>query len=50
MSKGNGVSSYTHIHEQLNHYANQPVSYTHLRAHETDQYRVCRLLLEKIFF
>ena len=22
-----------------------PVSYTHLRAHETDSYRVCRLLL-----
>ena len=27
-----------------------PVSYTHLRAHETDSYLVCRLLLEKIFF
>ena len=26
------------------------VSYTHLRAHETDSYLVCRLLLEKIFF
>src|SRR5680860_1741050 len=25
----------------------QPVSYTHLRAHETDSYLVCRLLLEK---
>ena len=25
----------------------KPVSYTHLRAHETDQYLVCRLLLEK---
>src|SRR5680860_369811 len=24
----------------------QPVSYTHLRAHETDSYLVCRLLLE----
>ena len=24
-----------------------PVSYTHLRAHETDSYRVGRLLLEK---
>ena len=23
------------------------VSYTHLRAHETDTHRVCRLLLEK---
>ena len=29
---------------------NTPVSYTHLRAHETDQYVVCRLLLEKNFF
>ena len=27
-----------------------PVSYTHLRAHETDSYLVCRLMLEKIFF
>src|SRR5664279_3431394 len=26
---------------------NQAVSYTHLRAHETDSYLVCRLLLEK---
>src|SRR5665647_1654978 len=25
----------------------KPVSYTHLRAHETDSYLVCRLLLEK---
>ena len=25
------------------------VSYTHLRAHETSTYLVCRLLLEKIF-
>ncbi|MHA6497606.1 hypothetical protein ACX3VG_12530 [Escherichia coli] len=24
-----------------------PVSYTHLRAHETRRHRVCRLLLEK---
>ena len=28
-------------------YALMPVSYTHLRAHETDSYLVCRLLLEK---
>ncbi len=28
-------------------YPCSPVSYTHLRAHETDQYLVCRLLLEK---
>ena len=27
--------------------AQVPVSYTHLRAHETDSYLVCRLLLEK---
>ena len=27
-----------------------PVSYTHLRAHETSLHLVCRLLLEKIFF
>ena len=27
--------------------AKQAVSYTHLRAHETDSYLVCRLLLEK---
>ena len=26
-----------------------PVSYTHLRAHETPEHLVCRLLLEKIF-
>src|SRR5664279_3564589 len=26
--------------------ADSPVSYTHLRAHETDSYLVCRLLLE----
>src|SRR5665647_1015890 len=28
-------------------YRLRPVSYTHLRAHETDSYLVCRLLLEK---
>ena len=28
-------------------YTLPPVSYTHLRAHETDSYLVCRLLLEK---
>eukprot|EP00658_Telonema_sp_P-2_P028449 TRINITY_DN21796_c0_g1_i2.p1 TRINITY_DN21796_c0_g1~~TRINITY_DN21796_c0_g1_i2.p1 ORF type:complete len:103 (-),score=17.25 TRINITY_DN21796_c0_g1_i2:37-345(-) len=26
---------------------NMPVSYTHLRAHETPEHLVCRLLLEK---
>ena len=28
----------------------EAVSYTHLRAHETEADLVCRLLLEKIFF
>ena len=28
-------------------YAKTPVSYTHLRAHETGRNLVCRLLLEK---
>ena len=28
-------------------YTRGAVSYTHLRAHETDSYLVCRLLLEK---
>ena len=28
-------------------HASKSVSYTHLRAHETDSYLVCRLLLEK---
>eukprot|EP00658_Telonema_sp_P-2_P033118 TRINITY_DN2437_c0_g1_i3.p1 TRINITY_DN2437_c0_g1~~TRINITY_DN2437_c0_g1_i3.p1 ORF type:complete len:119 (+),score=49.19 TRINITY_DN2437_c0_g1_i3:71-427(+) len=27
--------------------AHEPVSYTHLRAHETPEHLVCRLLLEK---
>ena len=30
--------------------ADMPVSYTHLRAHETSLHLVCRLLLEKKFF
>src|SRR5665647_3841204 len=33
------IISSVHIHLD-------PVSYTHLRAHETDSYLVCRLLLE----
>src|SRR5680860_1764185 len=33
--------SYTYAFTQ------EAVSYTHLRAHETDSYLVCRLLLEK---
>eukprot|EP00658_Telonema_sp_P-2_P059876 TRINITY_DN48971_c0_g1_i1.p1 TRINITY_DN48971_c0_g1~~TRINITY_DN48971_c0_g1_i1.p1 ORF type:complete len:165 (+),score=47.10 TRINITY_DN48971_c0_g1_i1:123-617(+) len=31
----------------VNGYGLQPVSYTHLRAHETPEHLVCRLLLEK---
>ena len=34
-----------YIYELANDF--NPVSYTHLRAHETDSYLVCRLLLEK---
>src|SRR5680860_1094102 len=33
------------VMKTVNHHP--PVSYTHLRAHETDSYLVCRLLLEK---
>ena len=33
--------------EELDIRENKAVSYTHLRAHETDSYLVCRLLLEK---
>src|SRR5680860_1761275 len=31
----------------IGHTRAEAVSYTHLRAHETDSYLVCRLLLEK---
>src|SRR5664279_4448498 len=31
----------------LRYHAKMAVSYTHLRAHETDSYLVCRLMLEK---
>ena len=34
------------VQAAINDYLNT-VSYTHLRAHETDSYLVCRLLLEK---
>eukprot|EP00658_Telonema_sp_P-2_P003466 TRINITY_DN11289_c0_g1_i1.p2 TRINITY_DN11289_c0_g1~~TRINITY_DN11289_c0_g1_i1.p2 ORF type:complete len:104 (-),score=44.37 TRINITY_DN11289_c0_g1_i1:54-365(-) len=34
-----------HIQEQQQE--QEPVSYTHLRAHETPEHLVCRLLLEK---
>eukprot|EP00658_Telonema_sp_P-2_P002998 TRINITY_DN110_c0_g1_i1.p1 TRINITY_DN110_c0_g1~~TRINITY_DN110_c0_g1_i1.p1 ORF type:complete len:100 (-),score=27.86 TRINITY_DN110_c0_g1_i1:78-377(-) len=32
---------------QLSHSVSMAVSYTHLRAHETPEHLVCRLLLEK---
>ena len=35
------------IFKDHNHCCLVSVSYTHLRAHETDSYLVCRLLLEK---
>ena len=35
------------VEESLNVIRNVPVSYTHLRAHETGRNLVCRLLLEK---
>src|SRR5680860_1733815 len=33
-------------YKTISFFLNIPVSYTHLRAHETDSYLVCRLLLE----
>ena len=41
------VSSHspTYYYDPISYYIS--VSYTHLRAHETDSYLVCRLLLEK---
>ena len=35
------------LKEKLKWDATRPVSYTHLRAHETPEHLVCRLLLEK---
>ena len=45
----NGVSynSYVILDEKTALMDTVAVSYTHLRAHETDSYLVCRLLLEK---
>ena len=53
-----GVGKNTIINELSNHidfhfstsYTTRPVSYTHLRAHETFHDLVCRLLLEKKIF
>ena len=41
------ISEYPKYKEHLNKHDVVSVSYTHLRAHETDSYLVCRLLLEK---
>src|SRR5680860_1788677 len=50
------ISTATSLPEQIQRFPKEdlihiqwsvPVSYTHLRAHETDSYLVCRLLLEK---
>ena len=39
------IRNFNEFHTPLS--KEEPVSYTHLRAHETDSYLVCRLLLEK---
>src|SRR5665647_2359758 len=41
IAKANGFDVFVYGHTHI------AVSYTHLRAHETDSYLVCRLLLEK---
>ena len=48
----NGMNFYEYMGKKLhfmfgNRTLTYAVSYTHLRAHETDSYLVCRLLLEK---
>src|SRR5674536_229291 len=40
-------STMRQLHELLWYLTEAPVSYTHLRAHETPEHLVCRLLLEK---
>src|SRR5665647_695279 len=48
-SGGWRLTSYDASLDAYGYFANSifSVSYTHLRAHETDSYLVCRLLLEK---
>src|SRR5664279_5663502 len=47
-SEGASPGRTVRIHEPKDcHTSVGSVSYTHLRAHETDSYLVCRLLLEK---
>src|SRR5678815_2010690 len=36
-----------HRYDEFDRFESWPVSYTHLRAHETPEHLVCRLLLEK---
>src|SRR5680860_550208 len=45
---GSAPSNVGELHDrhQARRHDPDPVSYTHLRAHETDSYLVCRLLLE----
>src|SRR5680860_1108696 len=45
--KGAVIAEGTRLHSKHNPIGLRSVSYTHLRAHETDSYLVCRLLLEK---
>src|SRR5665647_396282 len=45
--RGAGLMSQSEFKEVVSASEPRAVSYTHLRAHETDSYLVCRLLLEK---
>src|SRR5678815_233678 len=42
-----GLANDEELQENSDQYVVIPVSYTHLRAHETPEHLVCRLLLEK---
>src|SRR5678815_4909014 len=46
-ASASGHSPYTVAHQRGNCDTYWSVSYTHLRAHETPEHLVCRLLLEK---
>src|SRR5665647_3722042 len=46
-SSGTTYGATTNAEGRYNLNGMRAVSYTHLRAHETDSYLVCRLLLEK---
>ena len=47
MKRADGVLWRNRAESDVEHQRSNPVSYTHLRAHETDQDLVCRLLLKK---